>query len=264
MERSYGYLDYAKILGLERGGTVYLSSDTMQMIMRERQNGTKFDGVLFLESFLDELGDEGTLCLPTFNFEFCEKGYYDIKKSRGMTGALGNVALGHPSFKRTSHPMHSFAVAGREQELLCSLDHADSFDEQSPFHFFYENNAVQVIAGTDYQRAMTFVHYVENCCKVPYRYYKNFTGTYKGYDDVLETRTIRYYARNLEVNPIEKFNRIGRVLEEEKISRETVINGISFIIVDLAASFDVIRDNICSSHCSLLYDFEREDLISWD
>lgn len=264
MSCQYNYLDYAKMLELERGSIVYLSSDVMQLIAGERQNGIKFDGDLFVESFINEIGEEGTLCIPTFNFEFCDKGYYDIRKSKSMTGALGNVALRHPSFKRTAHPMHSFAVSGREQKFLCTLNNMDSFDEESPFHFFYKAGAVQIIVGTDYQRAMTFVHYVENCCKVPYRYYKNFTGVYKGYDDVLENRTIRYYVRNLGINPIEKFNRIGSVLEKEKISKKIVINEIPFLIINLAASFEIIRDNICRSHCSLLYDFEREDLIVWN
>ena len=56
--------------------------------------------------------------------------------------------------------------------------------------------------------AMTFIHYAEVTCSVPYRFAKSFTGTYVDESGTGEQRTYDYAARKLENIP----QRAGRSL----------------------------------------------------
>lgn len=60
---------------------------------------------------------------------------------------------------------------------------------------------------------MTFVHYAETVCNVPYRFAKKFSGIYVNSEGKKERYTCEYAARKLEIRPVERFNRIGKYLK---------------------------------------------------
>ena len=72
------YTEIPKIIGLKKGDRVYLSSDILMLSFLAMKNGEKFDLDKLLDSFIEAIGVEGTLLVPTFNFDFSNKGYYDI------------------------------------------------------------------------------------------------------------------------------------------------------------------------------------------
>ena len=255
MEEYISYLDIAKQLELPKGAIVYLSSELIQIALLAKKNKERFDADNLIDSFLEVLGEKGTLCIPTFTFDFTNYGFYDYRKSKGTTGVLGNCALKHKGFQRTKHPVHSFAVAGYRREEYCSLENSNSFGSDSIFQRFYEQNAIQIILGTDYQRAMTFIHYVEMMEKVPYRYQKVFQGKYVDAQGIEKEKQIDYYVRNLQSNPIEKFNRIGKILEDKKYSIRYLVNGGTDYKIDLHRSYEVIAKDIHENDCKNLYDF---------
>lgn len=255
MEKYISYLDIAKQLELPEGAIVYLSSELIQIALLAKRNNERFDADKLIDSFLEVLGERGTLCIPVFNFDFTNCGFYDYRKSKGTTGVLGNYALYHKGFQRTKHPVHSFAVAGYRKDEYCNLENSNSFGSDSIFQRFYEQNAIQIILGTDYQRAMTFVHYVEMMEKVPYRYRKVFKGKYVDARGTENEKQIDYYVRDLQINPIEKFNRIGEILEDKKYSTRYIVNGGIVYKIDLHKSYDVIARDIHENNCKNLYDF---------
>ena len=102
--------EIAQSFGVTKGDFIYLSSDIMALAFITKKNEGIFDANKIIDCFIDEITEEGTLVIPTFNFDFSNIGFYDIKKTKCTTGALGNVALERPDFKRTRNPMHSFAV----------------------------------------------------------------------------------------------------------------------------------------------------------
>ncbi len=107
-----------------------------------------------------------TLAIHTFNWDFCRGMAYDILKSKSQTGALGNIALKRSDFRRTKHPIYSFAVVEKFQNELVALQNKGAFDSNSPFNFMYKNNAKMIIVNLSLQDSFTFVHYVEECLKV--------------------------------------------------------------------------------------------------
>lgn len=249
------YSELVGYLGIEKGDSIWLSSEIIRLALKVKNTGEKFDPNLFIDEIQKALGESGTLLIPTFSFEFCNKGHYDMVKSKGTTGALGNIALQRADFKRTRHPMHSFAVWGRDKEMLVGMNNLHSFGVDSPFAYCMRNNVKQIILGTDYVHAMTFVHYAEVVCGVPYRFSKSFEGIYVDEKGFAEKRKYDYSARILEICPEEKFNLMGKKLEEKGVSRIIYANGICCYNIDLAKSFPYICDDIINNKCRNIYDF---------
>lgn len=257
------YLEIASCLDLKKGDRIYLSSDIMAISYMAQLNGEKFDMNRFIDSFMDVLSLEGTLLIPTFNFQFSNKGTYDYRKSPSTTGALGNAALHRKDFKRTKHPMHSFSVWGKDKEYLCNMENLNSFGDDSPFAYMKDRNVIQIMLGTDYQRSMTFVHYVENKANVPYRFYKEFKGNYIDENGIETERIYEYPARNLELGSVEKFNRIGMILEDKTISHKYIIDRVPIIRASLKESYDVIYEDAKNNMCKNLYDFDYDRETIW-
>lgn len=250
------YEELAAVLCLQPKDRVYLSSDLLALAWTAKRNGEDFLADRLIDSFQKQLTPEGTLLIPTFHFDFSNKGAYDYKRTPCSSGALGNAALQRKDFRRTMHPMHSFCVWGKDQELLCGMQNRNSFGKDSPFAYMKEDHVTQVMLGTDYSQSMTFVHYVEALVNVPYRFYKQFSGSYIDEHGIKSVRTYEYPARDLELGSTEQFNRIGKKLEEKGISKVYHINGIVVRKVDLAASFPLIYEDAAYHRCRNLYDFK--------
>lgn len=260
---------YQKVVdafGLKKGDIIYLSSDLVKLADHiRRKEGRRFDPVKLLEMFQQAVGEQGTIMLPTFCFGFSNDGYYDYAHTKGTSGALGNIALFKCGYMRTRHPMHSFAVRGKDSDMLVNMENKHSFGEDSPFGYCKVNNVKQIMLGTDYRHAMTFVHYVETVCNVPYRFAKVFTGKYIDSYGKETEREYDYAVRRLDVGTKEKFNRIGEILEEKGAAHKIMMEGmngcVSYIAM-LGDSFPIIKSDITENMCRNLYDFRvsREEL----
>lgn len=257
--------EYEKIVGqfgLNKGDNIWLSSEIIKLVLSLKKRQIRFDGNELINAFQSAVGEEGTILIPTFSFDFSNKKYYDILNTKGSTGALGNLALQRKDFKRTRHPMHSFMVWGKDKELLASMDNKNSFGFDSPFGYCVGNHVKQVVLGTDYVHAVTFIHYAEVSCNVPYRFAKSFTGEYVTETGDVEIRTYDYAARKLEIQPEEVFNKMGKILETEGVSKKIGIDNLECYLVDLAKSYPIICKDIIENKCRNIYDFNipREEI----
>lgn len=252
------YVSLVEQLQINKGDNIWLSSALIKMVLQFKKAGIKFDGSALIDVFQEAVGLDGTIMLPTFSFEFSKRRKHDVLNTKGTTGALGNIALGRKDFSRTRHPMHSFAVWGKDKDTLVGMENKHSFGVDSPFGYCIGNHVKQVILGTDYVHAMTFIHYAEAVCNVPYRFAKSFTGIYIDANGNEEERTYDYAARKLDIEPEEVFNKIGAILESKGISKKLCINGLECYVIDLASSFSIICDDIIYNQCRNIYDFNIE------
>lgn len=239
------YLDLPKHWGLEKGDRVLLTSDIMQLMFTAVRNGERFDRDAFLDAVLGVIGPEGTLLIPTFNWDFCHGVPFDYHKTPCKTGALGGHALRRPDFRRTQHPLYSFAVAGKDQELLCAMQNITSFGEDSPFGYLEANHGKNVIIGIHYTDCFTFVHYCEEVCGVnTYRFQKTFTGQYIDAEGHESTRSYSMLVRSYELYLETDLTLIGEKMEQAGAARLFTLNDIPYRVVDLAAAAPVIKDDI--------------------
>lgn len=156
---------------------------------------------------------EGTLAVPTFNFDFARGQPYDPQStpSVGM-GVFSEVVRQHPLARRTSHPMQSLAVLGRYAADLAGRDTPSAFDPGSAFERMVELDFKILLLGADVQ-AVSLLHYAEQRVGVPYRYWKEFKGQVK-IGGVWEERTYRMYVRDLDLNPRLDLHGVQNRLEE--------------------------------------------------
>lgn len=249
------YKELTDTLSISEGDNVYISSDITKLYYFCAKNRTEFNCDDLINELQNKITKNGTIVFPTFSFDFSNNGHYDIRDTKVLTGALSKTSLMRNDFERTKHPMHSFSVWGKNKEYLCSMNYNNSFGEDSIFSFFKEENFKQIIIGTDYNHGFTFVHYVENACKVPYRFNKEFNGTYTDMEGNINNYTCVYPARHLEISPIETFNKIGTVLENKGIAIKKEFHGIPIYSICLKQAYPIIKDDIINNKCSNIYDF---------
>lgn len=166
-----------------------------------------------LNIFLDVLGEKGTIVVPTFNFAFCRGEVFDRKKTPcdGM-GAFSEYVRTNKSSCRAGHPFHSVASIGASASAITESMGFSEFSEGSFFDALLHLNCKILFYGVDFVE--TFVHIAEERAKVPYRYWRTFTGDVID-GEVRDTVIINFYARRIDLKPeplidIEKINQYLR------------------------------------------------------
>lgn len=168
--------------------------------------GSPVDGLATYLQALDEVIGclappmAGTLAVPTFNFAFGEGQPYDPVQtpSKGM-GTFSEYIRQHPVARRTAHPMQSLAAIGRHRDDLVDRDTPSAFEPGSAFARMVELDFKLLLLGADIQAASIF-HDSEQRLGVPYRFWKDFTGSVTTGDGLVE-RTCRMYVRDLDLDP---------------------------------------------------------------
>ena len=252
MDRDYTRIaDLSKTLGIQTGDVLLVGSDVFRLGYEAWVNKDRFDAGLFINLLQEALGGTGTLLFPAFTWSPLQGEPFDIRNSVPVTGTLSKAAVDREDFLRTRHPIHSFAVWGQHQETLCALNNASSFGRDSPFEFLTHIGAKMLMIDVDYQQCFTFVHYVEELENIWYRRKKSYPifyidkdGSAKWQEYVMNTRQVFIYT---------DVNGMGQILEEQGAAVRKYINGLPFVMIELAKAFDLIRDEIRNNGARNLY-----------
>ena len=114
------------------------------------------------------------LLFPTFNYDFCQTGLYNVKSDPCQVGVLNEyVRQLHPN-QRTLTPVFNFCVLNNRDFSLEPVD--NPFSAQSTFGELVEYRSVVIFFGADFS-SNTFIHHVEEIMDIGYRYIKPFPGT---------------------------------------------------------------------------------------
>lgn len=188
---------------IEKGDCVYVVSDMLELAKVYKGQKMRLDLDRVIDGLQELAGEEGTLLFPTFNWDFCKGAAFDYYKTPGRTGALSKAAMKRQDFKRTYHPIYSFAVWGAHLQELMENRAVDSFGPGTIFEKLWDWNAKVLVIGLTPLAGVTYVHHVEQMVGVPYRYHKEFTGEYTDENGVCSQRTYRMYVRDLDIDPRE-------------------------------------------------------------
>lgn len=156
----------------------------------------------------------GTLVLPTFNFGFARGEPFDQQATPAEEmGVFPEYVRQQPGVRRSPHPMQSIAAVGYYADDLASRDTSSVFDPGSVFDRMVELDFKLLLLGADV-RFTSLVHYPEQRMKVPYRYWKKFTGEVRLIGKPPETRTYRMFARDLTIDPLVNCSPVRELLLE--------------------------------------------------
>jgi aminoglycoside N3'-acetyltransferase len=143
----------------------------------------------------------GTLVVPTFNFGFAHGQPFDQATTPAEEmGVFPEYVRRQPGALRSPHPMQSIAVLGFHSGDLASRDTSSAFDPGSAFERMVELDFKLLLLGADV-RFTSMIHYAEQSMKVPYRYWKEFSGEVRLTGKLPERRTYRMFARDLDLDP---------------------------------------------------------------
>jgi aminoglycoside 3-N-acetyltransferase len=185
--------------GIELGDTVLVHSNATRLLLRfpveEREKAPE----LIVQSFLDAVGPEGTVLWPTFNHGFTRGEEFNIRSTPSRMGVLTEAARNYrrliPKF-RSGHPIYSFVAIG-PKAFDFNVCNSSGFGTDSPFGLLLRAGGKIAVLDLPDQDSMTFVHYVEECHQVDYRYHKSFTGPYVDRHGVRSQRTFSLFVRDL-------------------------------------------------------------------
>ena len=232
---------------IKPGDNILIHSNTLPLIKSyknkikmERKEIENFINI-FIDLFLEIVTTEGTLLFPTFNWDFCRGAIFDYINSISKTGSLTNIALKRKDFKRTLHPIYSFAVSGKYQEYLCSLNNKNSFGKNTPFGFVHRKNGSILLINLDFQSSFTYAHYIEEQLNVDYRYHKNFVADYIDPDGKKTKRTYNMFVRNLTKGVNTYLNPVGEILKKEGIAKTYEIEGNTFTVMKAVEVYERIK-----------------------
>lgn len=198
--------------GLSEGDIVLIHSNIKRTLAEYRRNKIFISPQDILQSFIDVVGNKGTLLLPLFNFDFTKGIAFDIRSTESQMGALTEAARRFTGAIRTGHPIYSFAAIGYMSSEFEGVDNISGYAEDSPFGLLKRLNGKIGSLDLDDQSSMTFYHHVEEVKRVDYRYFKSFSGDYIDSCGEREVRKYNLYVRNIERGVVTDVNPAGELL----------------------------------------------------
>ena len=198
-------------LGVEQGDTLLVHSSYKSL---GEVDGGPQTVVRALEA---ALGDDGTLIMPTFNFDFNKGVPWDVRKTRSKMGALTEVVRVDPRAKRVFHPFYSFAILGRHAEMLGNLRYKSSYERNSVFGKLRDLDGKIMVIGLSYNNSMTFFHHIEQMEGVDYRFLKQFTGEVTDENGNTYTDTFEMLVRDVDKGVMTMVDPMGALMEQAGI-----------------------------------------------
>ena len=195
-------------VGLEAGDTLLIHSSYKAFGGVEGRAQTVIDALLHV------LGEEGTLIMPTFNFDFCKGEPWDVRETPSHMGIITELVRQDERSCRVFHPIYSFAIIGKHAQALCAHRYKSSYGPDSIFGKLRQLDGKIMIVGLDYTNSMTFFHHVEELEGVDYRYMKAFTGWVTDWDGKTYEDTFTMLVRDIENGVVTEVNPMGARMEE--------------------------------------------------
>jgi aminoglycoside 3-N-acetyltransferase len=211
-----------KNVGIEKGNIVMVHSRIFTIGKLAGLKDKKRVLNCFIDALLEVVGEEGTLIFPTFTLSVCKTGVFDILRTKSEVGVLSEIARNRQDSVRASHPFYSVAFIGKEKFQNVCVD--TCFGENSIFDIIHKENLkddedVKLLSiGVEIPPSVfTYIHYIEEIMKVPYRYHKEFKGKLIDCDgDEKQFRT-SFYVRDLDVPVVFDAEKCWGLWQEKKI-----------------------------------------------
>lgn len=246
--------------GVQEGDILLVHSSLKRLFERYSTLDIVLNVEDILYSFLQAVGQSGTLLFPAFNFDFAKGIAFNINTTPSHMGALTEAARKHPLAVRTGHPIHSFVVIGARSDEFKNVDNFSSFGTDSPLGLLHKMGGKIAVLNMPEKGSMTYYHYIEEMCELDHRYHKVFTGNYTDYSGVTELRDYGMFVRHLDRGIRPNINPAGELMWKEGLySGSRPYEGYGLRVVSARAAYDFMSD-IIKNHGpkDILYHIEGE------
>jgi len=166
---------------------------------------------------------DGTLIMPTFNFDFNKGEAWDVRTTPSKMGVLTELVRKDPRAKRVFHPFYSFAILGRHAEMLGALRYKSAYERDSVFGKLRDLDGKIMVIGLSYNNSMTFFHHIEQMEGVDYRFLKQFTGQVTDENGNTYTDTFEMLVRDIDKGVLTMVDPMGALMEEQGVIQSAKI-----------------------------------------
>lgn len=146
------------------------------------------DGLLTITQAFKTLLNKGILITPTFSYSWAKnENFYINDKNCNDIGVYANYIIGSKDFVRNQNPNFSIGILDNTKEklilekLINKKTMTTCFGKNSVFDLLYKyskkNPSYILLLGGAHDDVFfrtTFIHYIEEKMKIPYRYNKSF------------------------------------------------------------------------------------------
>lgn len=210
VDDTISYLDVLSNFNLPKDAVLFVSSDVGVFARNMQKYNERFDANAFIDR-MQQLIPEGTLVIPGYTDHLVDGDIFEPEKTKPNVGALPNKTMRRKDFSRTNDPLHSVFVWGKEKERFLACEDESTFGPNSMFALLEELDVYFLFIDIHIQACFTYIHYVEECKKVGYRRYYDYTIDFKSGDKEL-ARKVRFYSKKLGV--ISDIRRLHAIFEE--------------------------------------------------
>ena len=203
-------------LGIKQGDALFLHSSYKSF------GGVDGGPQTIIDVLLDVIGPDGTLIMPTFNYDFLKGVPWDIRTTPSQMGILTELVRLDPRAKRMYHPIYSMAAIGKLADEIASFRSQDCFGETTIFKKFRDWDVSILILGLPYSKSITFLHHCEQSAGVDYRYLKEFSGQAIDAQGKSHQETCTMFVRDVEKGVVLDFEPIGALIDSQVVSRRNI------------------------------------------
>lgn len=172
-----------------------------------------------INALISVLGDEGTLIVPRFNFNFSTYGTpWDVRSTPSHMGIISEFVRKDSRSRKVFHPIYSFSIIGKHADELIKHRYKGGYSKDSIFNQLRVLDA-KIIQIDKVYKSTTIIHHVEEILKVDYKYYKDFTGYVIDEDGKKYKDTFNLYVRDWEKGFVTDVLPIGKILEDEGVMK---------------------------------------------
>jgi len=206
-----------KDLGIKKGDIIFTHIAYAFLGKPEHCENNEQICQLILDSFLEILGEEGTLLVPTYTYSFCEKNDYDIKNSPSTVGPFTEFFRKQKNVIRSEDPIFSVAgIGSKSEELLSNLPHT-CFGKNSIYDKLKKNHGKICMVGLQLRWA-TFRHHIEEMVNIPSRFIKKFDGKII-HNNKKTFQEWKYYVRHLNENCYPEGKKLEKMIREHNLCK---------------------------------------------
>ena len=169
-----------------------------------------------------------TILFPSFSNDFAINKKYDKTLSLPNTGIIPITALKSKKYFRTFSPLHSFLVKGPLVEEIKKLNQQTTWGKGSVFEWLDKKNARWVSLNLEWSSGCALHHRSEELCKVPYRFYKKYSGMYYINKKFIKRIVEKKYSYSLKKKPIFDFKKWPKFLKKKDTVNIFLNKGLKF------------------------------------
>lgn len=184
----------------EVANSIWLSADLRSLLMAIQCPHTEAENCVeyFLSGIGEAAGDNRTILVSTFNFDFPNTKLFDTRTTPVQTGAFGNYLLKKHAKNRMVHPFYSFLAFGKGAVELTKKRFKSSTGKDSILGWVVDEQTDLLTIGHHYVKSLSTVHHAEHLAGVSYRYPKLFSGEYHTFGQI-ERSECEFYVREIDV-----------------------------------------------------------------